>query len=279
MKELINIGTRKVGKGQPVFIVAEAGINHGGNTETARKMIEEAAKCGADAVKFQTYITEKRVSKGSPLYSVLKKCELEEEEYRELFQVAKKNNVIFFSTPFDKDSADLLAALPVLMFKVASFYLVNLGLLEHMATKGLPVIASTGMANAEEISKAVRIFEKYNVDYALLHCVSAYPTKEEDANLSAINSLRDQFKCVVGYSDHTLGAKIPVYSIACGASILEKHFTLDKNQEGPDHKLSADPNEFKKMVSEIRKLEKVLGSGEIGLLNAERDTLQYRKHG
>lgn len=279
MKEIITIGHKKVGRGQPVFIVAEAGINHMGNIEAARKMVEEATKCGADAIKFQTYITEKRVSKKSPLYNVLKRCELKEEEYQELFHAAKKNKIIFFSTPFDKESVDLLASLPVPVFKVASFYLVNLDLLEHMASKGLPVIASRGMANTEEISKAVRIFEKYKVDYALLHCVSAYPTKEKDANLLAITSLKDQFKCVAGYSDHTLGTKVPVYSIALGASILEKHFTLDKNQEGPDHKLSADPNEFRKMVSKIRELEKILGSGEIRLLNAEKDTLRYRKYG
>jgi sialic acid synthase SpsE len=278
MKEVITIGHRKVGKEQPVFIVAEAGINHGGDIETARKMIERAAKCGADAIKFQTYVTEKRVSKKSPLYNVLKSCELKEEDYRELFKVAKKNKIIFFSTPFDKESVDLLASLPVPVFKVASFYLVNLDLLEHMAAKGLPVIASRGMANTEEISRAVNIFEKNKIDYALLHCVSAYPTKDEDANLNIINSLKTQFKCVVGYSDHTLSIKIPVYSVALGASIVEKHFTLDKNQEGPDHKLSVEPAELKEMISEIRHLEKILGSGEIQLLNAERDTLEYRKY-
>ena len=275
----INIGGRKVGKGQPVFIVAEAGINHGGNIETARKMIEEAAKCGADAIKFQTYITEKRVDKNSPLYDYFKKCELKQEDCMELFQVAKKNKIIFFSTPFDKESVDLLVALPVPVFKVASFYLVNLDLLEYMATKGSPIIASRGMANTEEISKAVRIFEKHNINYALLHCVSAYPVKKENANLNVINSLKNQFKCIVGYSDHTLGIKVPVYSVALGASIVEKHFTLDKNQEGPDHTLSAEPAELREMISEIRDLEEILGSGEIKLLNVERDTLQYRKYG
>lgn len=279
MKEIINIGNRKVGKGQPVFIVAEAGINHGGNIETAIKMIKEAAKCGADAIKFQTYITEKRVKKGSPLYPILKKCELKEDSYKELFRVARKNKIIFFSTPFDKESVDLLTALPVPVFKVASFLIVNWDLLEYIAAKGLPVIASRGMANIKEISRAVRIFEKNDIDYALLHCVSAYPAKEKDVNLNIISSLRNRFKCVVGYSDHTLGIKVPVYSVALGASIIEKHFTLDKNQEGPDHKFSADPNDLKKMVSEIRDLEKILGSGEIRLLDVEKDSLKYRKYG
>lgn len=279
MKNLINIGGRKVGEGQPVFIVAEAGINHGGSIETARKMVKEAAKCGADAIKFQTYITEKRVDKESPPYNSLKKCELKEEDFRELFQVAKKNKIIFFSTPFDKESVDLLAALPVPVFKVASFYIVNLDLLEYIASKGLPVIASRGMANIEEISRAVKVFGKYNIGYALLHCVSAYPTKKEEVNLNVINSLKNRFKCVIGYSDHTLGIKVPVYSIALGASIVEKHFTLDKNQEGLDHKLSADPNDLKEMVSEIRDLERILGSSEIKLLDAEKDTLKYRKWG
>jgi len=279
MKRTIIIERRKVGPGQPVFIVAEAGINHGGDVETAKKMIKEAARCGVDAIKFQTYITEKRVDEKNPIYGVLKKCELDEDEFRELLLFAKKNKIIFFSTPFDKESVDLLAALPVPAFKVASFYIVNLGLLEHLATKGRPIIASTGMANTREISWAVKIFEKHEVDYALLHCVSAYPTKEEDVNLRIMASLREKFKCVVGYSDHTLGIKAPIYSVALGASILEKHFTLNKNLEGPDHKLSADPEDFRKMVSEIRQLEKILGSGEIRLLDAEKGSLQYRKYG
>jgi sialic acid synthase SpsE len=279
MKRIITIGSRKVGPEQPVFIIAEAGINHGGNMETAKKMIKEAAKCGADAIKFQTYITEKRVDEKSPIYSVLKKCELDEDGLRELFFFAKKNKIIFFSTPFEKESVDLLAALPVPAFKVASFYIVNLGLLEYLAAKGRPIIASTGMANTREISRAVKIFKKHEVDYALLHCVSAYPTKEEDVNLRIMTSLREKFKCVVGYSDHTLGIKTPIYSVALGASILEKHFTLNKNLEGPDHKLSADPEDFRKIVSEIRQLEKILGSGEIRLLDAEKGSLQYRKYG
>jgi len=278
MKRTIIIEHRKVGPGQPVFIVAEAGINHGGDVETAKKMIKEAAECGVDAIKFQTYITEKRTDKKSPIYGVLKKCELDKDEFRELFFFAKKHKIIFFSTPFDKESVDLLAALPVPVFKVASFYIVNLGLLEYMATKNRPIIASTGMANTKEISQAVKIFEKHGVDYALLHCVSAYPTKEEDVNLRIMTALREKFKCVVGYSDHTLNIKVPIYSVALGASILEKHFTLDKNLEGPDHKLSADPGDFKKMVSEIRQLEKVLGFEEIRLLDAEKGSLQYRKY-
>jgi len=278
MQEIVTIGHRKVGKGQPAFIVAEAGISHGGDMETARKMVEGVAKCGADAIKFQTYVTEKRVSKKSPLFNVLKKCELKEEDFKELSRIAKKNKIIFFSTPFDKESVDLLTALPVPAFKVASFHIVNLDLLKHIATKGLPIIASRGMADTKEISRAVRIFEKYNVDYALLHCVSAYPAKEEDANLNVITSLKNRFKCVVGYSDHTLGIKVPVYAVASGASIVEKHFTLDKNLPGPDHKLSADPNDLKKMVSEIRDLEKILGSSEIRLFDAEKDTIKYRKY-
>ena len=278
MKKTISIGARRAGEGHPVFIIAEAGINHGGDVEIAKEMIESAVKCGADAIKFQTYVTEKRVGKRSSIYSVLKKCELGEDEFRELFLFAKKKKIIFLSTPFDKESVDLLASLPVAAFKVASFYIVNHRLLKYLATKGLPIIASTGMANVKEISQAVKIFERHKVDYALLHCVSAYPTKEEDVNLKKMTSLREKFKCVVGYSDHTLGIKAPIYSVAAGASILEKHFTLNKNWEGPDHKLSADPEDFKKMVFEIRQLEKILGSGEIRVINAEMGSLRYRKY-
>lgn len=274
----ITIGNRKVGYGNPCFIIAEAGINHGGDIETAKKMIEVAAKSGADAIKFQTYITEKRVDTKTPLFNILKKCELKEDDWKELFKIAKKNNITFFSTPFDKESVDLLMELPVELFKIASFYLVNLSLLDHIASKGIPIIASRGMANKKEISNAIEIFEKYKVEYAILHCVSAYPTKDEDANLDVIKSLKNEFNCTVGYSDHTIGIDIPLYSVAVGAHILEKHFTLDKNSEGPDHKLSVDPTELKELVSKIRRLEKILGSDEIKLLEAEKGTMQYRKY-
>jgi N,N'-diacetyllegionaminate synthase len=277
MKEIIFLGNKKVGKGQPTFIVAEAGINHNGDIDVAKEMIIAAAKCGADAIKFQTYQTEKRVNRNSPIYNVLKTCELTKKDHEELFNTAKENGILFFSTPFDKESVDFLDSLPVPMYKIASFYLVNLNHLEYVASKGKPIIASRGMANKKEIQNAVDIFSKYNVDYALLHCVSSYPLKKEDANLNVIRSLKDNYNCVVGYSDHTLGIETAVYAVAVGANIIEKHFTLNKDQEGPDHKLSADPDELKEMISKIRELEKILGSNEIRLIEAEKGTIVYRK--
>ena len=213
----------------------------------------------------------------SPLYSVLKACELNANDYKELCKTAETNGILFFSTPFDRESVDLLDSLSVPAYKIASFYLVNQALLEHVASKGKPIIASRGMATKEEIQAAVDIFSKHKVDYALLHCVSSYPLKEEDANLNVIRSLKTSYNCVVGYSDHTLGIETAVYAVAVGAAIVEKHFTLNKDQDGPDHKLSADPADLTEMTAKIRTLERMLGSSEIGLFEAERGATIYRK--
>jgi sialic acid synthase SpsE len=240
-------------------------------------MIEIAAKCGVDAIKFQTYNTDKRVDKLSPIYSVLKAHELSADSHKELARTAESNNILFISTPFDCESVDLLESLSVPAYKIASFYLVNKPLLDYVASKGKPVIASRGMATEKEIRDAIKIFNRHNIDFALLHCVSSYPLKDEDANLNIIRSLKSTFKCIVGYSDHTLGIETPVYAVAVGASIIEKHFTLDKNGDGPDHKMSADPIDLKEMIANIRRLDKILGSGEIRLLDAEKGTVMYRK--
>lgn len=279
MKEsnVFSIGKRDIGPGRPTFIVAEVGVNHGGNMETARKLVEKAAECGADAVKFQTYITEKRVPKDSPLFDVLKKSELGKDEHRELAELARKRGLMFFSTPFDEESVDILFDLGVQVYKIPSFYITHKTLLRYIASKGLPVIVSRGMANKNEIDDAVGLLREAEVDFALLHCVSSYPTKPADANLAVMSSLRKAFGCVVGYSDHTIGVKVPLYAIAAGASIIEKHFTLDKNQEGPDHKLSADPADLSKIVSGAREIEKIMGSGRIEMIEAEKPILPYKR--
>jgi len=273
----IKIGDKMIGGNMPTFIIAEVGINHGGNFEEAKELIIVASKCGADAVKFQTYNTSKRVAADSPIFELLKNCELNKENHRELINVAKENNIIFFSTPFDEESANFLLHLGIPAVKIASFDIVNYKLLNSVIQSKVPLIVSTGMANKAEVDRVVEFFEKNNAEYCLLHCVSAYPTKEDDANLSVIRTMGEIYNCPIGYSDHTLGIKVPVMAVAVGASIIEKHFTLDKKADGPDHKMSADPHDLKEMILNIRNTEKILGSNDIKLFEAEKDTLQYRR--
>lgn len=276
MKYIV-VDDRIIGDNYKTFIVAEIGINHGGDIELAKKLITAAIKNGADAVKFQTYITEKRVPKNDPLFPILKKCEFKKEETIEIFEFAQKKHIIFFSTPFDEESVDLLANLNVPLLKISSFDIVNKKLLEKAAKTHIPVVLSRGMANTNEIETALQIYKKYNTKYILLHCVSSYPTQHKDANLNAIKILKEKYDCPVGYSDHTLGITVPVYAVAVGACVIEKHFTLDKTLKGPDHSISADPAEFKRMVRKIRDLELILGNGNIMMSDAEKKSIIYRR--
>jgi len=273
----IKIGKRLIGEGEKTLIIAEIGLNHSGDVQIAKDLIVAAKKSGADAVKFQTYITEKRVPRNSPIYDNLKKCELTENETRELAKYADSEGIILFSTPFDDESVDLLIDLKVPLLKIASFDIVNHKLLEKVAKTKIPIIISRGMASIKEIDEAIAIFKKHDTTYALLHCVSAYPTKDEDANLSIIRTLMKKYDCPIGYSDHTLRVDVPTLSTAVGACIIEKHFTLDKSMEGADHKISCNPEELMEIVRRVRKVEKILGTSEIKPMDCEKDTLQYRR--
>ena len=260
------------------FIIAEGGINHNGTMKTALRMIDAAKKAGADAIKFQTYITEKRVAKGSPIYGILKQCELTANDMARLKKHADTVGIIFFSTPFDTESVLLLKKLRVRLIKISSFDIVNEPLLKTAASTGIPLIISRGMATKKEINRAVSICERMRAQFALLHCVSAYPTPKAKVNLCAISTLRRLYpKVVIGYSDHTLDLDACVYAVALGARILEKHFTLDRNMKGPDHALSADPKMLAELVSRVRELEVMLGSGSITSLPIEKATRQYRR--
>lgn len=277
MNNKIKIGKKIIGIGERTFIIAEAGINHNGDIETAKRMIVEAKKAGADAIKFQTYTTDKRVPKNSPIYEILKKCELTNSETKILSDFSRVNKIIFFSTPFDEECVDFLIKINTPLLKIASFDIVNHKLLDKAAKTKTPIILSRGMANTNEIDQAIRIFKKYNTPFALLHCVSSYPTNEENANLSIIRTLIKNYDCPVGYSDHTLGIDVPALSVAVGGCIIEKHFTLDKKMNGPDHKLSCNPEELKELVSRVRTIEKILGTSEIRMLKCEQDTTQFRR--
>jgi N-acetylneuraminate synthase len=272
----VMLGEKIVGDGHPTYIIAEAGLNHNGDIQLAKRLIEKAALCGCDAIKFQTYKAESRVSAEvkaaryvektigleESSYEMLKRLELSESDFHELFDYARKIGIEFISTPFDEESADLLDEIGVRFFKIASFDLVNLKLLEHVALKGKPMIVSTGMASLGDIEEALEIiFEAGNRDVVLLHCVSNYPTPPEDVNLLAIRTMKEAFRLPVGFSDHTIGLLISNAAIALGANLIERHFTLDRTFEGPDHILSSEPEEMKTFVRNARILERAKGTG------------------
>jgi N-acetylneuraminate synthase/N,N'-diacetyllegionaminate synthase len=282
----IRIGDKLVGDNEPVFIVAEAGVNHNGNVALGKKLIDLAKNAGADAVKFQTFKAEKIVTKYAEKagyqkettglyelqYEMLKKLELKDEEFMELFNYAKKSNIIFLSSAFDRESIDLLNDLGVSAFKIASGEITNFPLLNYIAEKGKPVILSTGMSTLDEIGDALTVIrESGTEDIVLLHCVTSYPAKKEELNLRVIETLRQRFKLPVGFSDHTFGITIPLAAAALGAVLIEKHFTLDKNLPGPDHKASLEPNELKEMIKAIRDVEKALGNGVKKLTKQEKE--------
>lgn len=261
---------------QKVFIIAEAGVNHNGDMGRAKKMIALAAEAGADAVKFQTFKAENITTKDAKKaeyqiansgsresqYVMLKRLELGRQDFKKLIDYSRQKNIIFLSTPFDKDSVDLLDGIGVKAFKVASSELTNLPLLRYISCKRKPIILSTGMADLKEIKEAIEAIKKEGVrDITLLHCVTDYPVKAEDVNLKAMQTLKKIFKLPVGFSDHTIGIHISVAAVALGAKVIEKHFTLDKGLPGPDHKASLEPKELKDMVKAIRDLERALGSG------------------
>jgi N-acetylneuraminate synthase/N,N'-diacetyllegionaminate synthase len=271
----IKVGNKIIGDNQPVFIIAEAGVNHNGSLKLAKKLIKIASKAGADAVKFQTFSADRLVIKNAPKakyqkistdinesqYEMLKKLELSKEDHQKLINYSKKFNIIFLSTPYDKESVDLLKELNVPLFKISSGSLTDLPLIKYIAKINLPMIVSTGMATIEEISETIQTIKKMNNKIILLHCTSNYPTRIIDVNLKAIQTLKLIFKLPVGYSDHTQGIIAPIAATALGARVIEKHFTLSKNLPGPDHKASLDPNELKKMIDSIRETEKILGKG------------------
>lgn len=263
------------------FIIAEAGVNHNGSVDIAKKLIDIAVDAGADAVKFQTFKADKVITATASKakyqientgtdetqFEMLKRLELSISAHKELFSYCNKKNIIFMSTPFDEGSADMLDNLGMTIFKIPSGEITNKPLIQHVAGKKKPIILSTGMSYLGEVEKAINwineIWDKLSKksQLTLLHCTSNYPSKVSDCNLLAMKTMEKSFGLPVGYSDHTIGIEIPIAAVVLGAKVLEKHFTLDKNMKGPDHMASIEPNELKDMIKAIRNIEKAIGNG------------------
>lgn len=271
----VKIANRLIGEGEPCFIVAETGVNHNGDINLAKKLIDVAREAKADAVKFQTFKAEKVVTRNAEKadyqkqatgveesqFEMIKKLELSKEEHSELKNYADAQGIIFLSTPYDKQSADLLVRMGVPAFKISSADITNHPLLSAIAAKNLPIILSTGMSTLGEVEEAVGVITNTgNEQLILLHCNFNYPARMEDINLRAMITLRQSFGFSVGYSDHTMGIEVSLAAVALGAVVIEKHFTLDRNLPGPDHRASLEPAELKEMVTKIRNVERALGS-------------------
>lgn len=262
-------------------IIAEAGVNHNGSIETAKKLIHAASEAGVDYVKFQTFKAEKIAGKSAKKaayqsrntgnnddsqYAMLKKLELSNEMHLELIEHCQQKGIKFLSTGFDEDSVDFLDKLNLDLFKIPSGEITNKPLLQHIARKGKPVIMSTGMATMPEINAAMQVLlenELKQEQITVLHCNTEYPTPMEDVNLMAMLTMQKELGVKTGYSDHTLGIEVPIAAVALGASVIEKHFTIDRHMPGPDHRASLEPDELKQMVQAIRNVElAMLGSGK-----------------
>ena len=274
--QTIQVGNKLIGAAQPVFMIAEAGVNHNGDLKRARALIDVAVEAGADAVKFQTFQADRLATPDAPKadyqlqttgdaesqFDMLRRLELSPDAHRELQSYCHERGIIFLSTPFDDVAVDLLDELGVPAFKISSGDLTNSPLLEHVASKGKPVILSTGMSELSELIEAVSVLNTAGCENpVLLHCVSNYPADAAEVNLRAMQTMRSAFDVPVGFSDHTEGIDVALAAVALGACVIEKHFTLDRTLPGPDHRASLEPAELRELVRSIRRVETALGHG------------------
>ena len=288
----MKIGIREIGGGQPAYIIAEMSANHAGDISRAKEIIHAAKEAGADCIKIQTYTPDTltidcdnsyfHISDGTwngeNLYQLYQKAYTPWEWQKELFEEAKKAEIDFFSTPFDNTSVDFLEEIGIGFYKIASFELVDIPLIEYVASKGKPMILSTGMATLAEIDEAVEAVKKRgNRNFALLRCASAYPAITDEMNLRTMQNMGDTFGVPYGLSDDSMGSVGAVTAVALGASIIEKHFCLDRSIENPDSTFSMNPMEFKQMVHDIRQAERAIGSVKYGPSEQEKNNLQFRR--
>lgn len=282
----IIIAGKEISDHSPTYIIAEAGVNHGGDLELAKQLVDVAAQAGADAVKFQAFRTENLIleevekapyqqqttSNTESQSAMLRKLELVKEHYIQLMSYCHSKGITFLITPFDEGSLEELEEIGVEAYKVASTDTTNLPFIKKIAQTGKPVILSTGMCYMNEVELALKEIHGFNKDVILLQCTANYPIKDEEANLNVINTYKEHFDMLVGYSDHSVGLGASLYAIPMGAKVIEKHFTLDKDQEGPDHQASLSPEELIAYVQEARKVEQYLGQGEKQPTESEKAT-------
>lgn len=278
-----------------VLIIAEAGVNHNGSIDLAKQLIDKAVEAGVDIIKFQTFKSEKLVSKAAKQaeyqqrnigkkdegqLAMLKKLELSQADHEELIAYCCEKGICFFSTAFDMDSIDYLHSLNMGLWKIPSGEITNYPYLRKIAKYQEPVILSTGMCELTDIESALNVLLQFGVkkeQITILHCNTEYPTPFADVNLKAMLEIGEKFGVQIGYSDHTKGIEVPIAAVALGATVIEKHFTLDKNMEGPDHKASLEPVELKTMVSAIRNIEQALGSGHKTISESERKNIEIAR--
>ena len=281
----IKIGNYLIGLHHPVFVIAEAGINHNGSYTIAKRMVDAAKKAGVHCIKFQTHITEKEMIKSNikpgniskkTLWNIIKSCELSESEEERISSYCKKNKILFLSTPFSKDAVDRLEKIHIPAYKIGSGELTNTPFLYYVAQIKKPVILSTGMSTMTEIRVAVNIFKKHKIPLALLQTTSIYPSDYKDIKLGAIEKLEKVFKLPVGISDHSIGIYTALGAVAKGACIVEKHFTLDKTMRGPDQKLSLEPNELAELVKGCQAVKLALGDTK-KILDKEKPILKFAR--
>tara|TARA_B100000029_G_scaffold516320_1_gene628662 strand:- start:4867 stop:5949 length:1083 start_codon:yes stop_codon:yes gene_type:complete len=289
--EVVNISSNtldySIGKDQSVFIIAEAGVNHNGDVKIAHKLIDAAVNAKADAVKFQTFNVDNLVTKSAPKaeyqikntkseetqYEMLSSLQLSKNDFIELQKHCDESKILFLSSPFDIESIDLLFEINVAALKIPSGEITNLPLLKYAANLNIPLIVSTGMSTLEEVKLAAdTINETGNQELILLHCVSNYPAADNESNLKAMDTLYENFKVPIGFSDHSLGINISLAAVARGACVIEKHLTINKKMSGPDHLASLNPNEFQDLVRCIRSIEHALGNGEKVMQLSEHST-------
>lgn len=278
-----------------VLIIAEAGVNHNGSMQIAKQLIDKAVEAGVDIIKFQTFKSEKLVSKAAKQaeyqqcnigkkdegqLAMLKKLELSVEDHYELINYCKERNIRFWSTAFDMESIDFLHSLNMGLWKIPSGEITNYPYIKKIASFHEDVILSTGMCELSDIEAALNVLISEGVSkeqITVLHCNTEYPTPFTDVNLKAMLEIGEKFGVNIGYSDHTKGVEVPIAAVALGATVIEKHFTLDKNMEGPDHKASLEPEELKAMVSAIRNIEQALGTGHKTISESERKNIEIAR--
>ncbi|HKF66491.1 MAG TPA: N-acetylneuraminate synthase family protein, partial [Vicinamibacterales bacterium] len=266
----LTLGTREIGAGRPCFVIAEAGINHNGDTGLAAELVDAAARAGADAIKFQTHFPEHEMLRGEAtaayvgesLFDLLTRTALSRDAHATLKDLAASKGIVFLSTPFSREAADFLETLGVPAFKTGSGELTNIPLQRHIARKRKPMIVSTGMSTPDEIDATVRALDEEGATYALMHCTSTYPTPFEHVQLGCIAALQSKYGVPVGFSDHTLGTAISLAAVASGANIFEKHFTASRSLPGPDQQGSMEPKELEGLVKDIRAVEQSLGAAK-----------------